>query len=110
MTTEIVLHDGASDGGTTHAKNDATATKDLPRIEQIRAFTTELVEREDVTKQSALQVVKMFHDMENLLHDECAIRDKIVTDQSFEIERLRMQAAIPPPALPQADALRRKKW
>ena len=92
------------------ASPEVASTSTVPpvtssKLEEIRSMCGELVERDDVSKQSALQIMNVFHGMENLLREECVQRDKVITSQRFELERTRE-----PTPSPHTDSARRKKW
>tara|TARA_B110001452_G_scaffold264934_1_gene268765 strand:- start:1 stop:321 length:321 start_codon:yes stop_codon:yes gene_type:complete len=76
------------------------------RLECIRSDCVELVEKEDISKQSALQIMRIFHDMETLLGAECVKRDRQITNLTFDLEKTK--APITP--MPPTDTTRRKRW
>lgn len=71
------------------------APRPTERLDEIREACAELVEREDVSKQSALQIMRLFHDLETLLQKECVERDKVITNLGFELERARSPSHAP---------------
>lgn len=59
-------------------------------LDVLRQSAERLAEDERISKEAALQIMRLFHDMENLLHEECVQRDMNLAEYKFQIERLKM--------------------
>ena len=59
-------------------------------LDVLRQSAERLAEDEHMSKEVALKVMRLFHEMENLLHEECTQRDMSLAQHKFEIERLKM--------------------
>ena len=61
-----------------------------------------IAEHPDTTKETALAIMRLFYEMNDLLQSECAARDRVISDQQHELDRLRKddRPAPPPPPPP----------
>ena len=64
------------------------ATVDL---EHIRGSATQLAGDPNIDKESALRIMKVFHDMERLLHTECVNRDRKLAEAQFQFEKVKLE-------------------
>ena len=74
-------------------------------LEEVRENATDLASRDGIDKDSALSIMKVFHDMECLLKTECVRRDRKIAEAEFGLEKLQleldmMQSAMSRPVTP----------
>ena len=63
-----------------------TLTADEPNtIDLLRQRATELAERDNIDKITALDIVQLFHEMERLVQSECTLRDREIARLTFEL-------------------------
>lgn len=67
-------------------------TRDVPELGELRDELRELAQELD--KEHALGVTRLFHAMETLLQRECHDRDRTLADTRSELERARLQAEL----------------
>lgn len=63
-------------------------------LEEIRRGIHDLATSEKLDKESALQLTRLFHSMELLLHHECNSRDTTITKLKNDLDRAQMQSQL----------------
>ena len=64
---------------------------DVSELCRIREKVCVLAASETIDKTSALDLTRLFHDLETLLHRECHSRDRALTELRAELQRTRLQ-------------------
>lgn len=59
-----------------------------------------IAEHPETTKETALAIMRLFYEMNDLLQSECAARDRLISEQQYELDRLRKDASPRPAASP----------
>lgn len=85
----------------------STEAEQTPRLKlaDIREDATTIAADESIDKENALRIMKVFHDMENLLKSECVARDRKIAEAQFCLEKLKLemellQASLTRPSTP----------
>ena len=60
-------------------------------LADIRENATTIAADEHIDKENALKIMKVFHDMENLLKSECVARDRKIAEVQFCLEKVKLE-------------------